>query len=58
MVAALHAEEVFRPDLRSEAKRVHGTEDTAHPEVGYLLEQSHPCAATSTSAASATSRPR
>jgi sulfate adenylyltransferase len=37
MLAALHIDEVWKPDLSSEARRVYGTEDTAHPAVALLL---------------------
>ena len=42
MLAALHVEEVWQPDRGSEAQRVFGTRDTAHPAVRYLEEQAHP----------------
>ncbi len=43
MLAVLHVEEVWQPDLRAEAERVFGTADVAHPGVHYLLKQSKPC---------------
>jgi sulfate adenylyltransferase len=42
MLAALHVEEVYRPDRRAEAQGVFGTTDPAHPGVAYLLERTHP----------------
>ncbi len=42
MLAALHVEEVYRPDRREEAQGVFGTTDPAHPGVAYLLERTHP----------------
>jgi sulfate adenylyltransferase len=42
MLAALHVDEVYRPDLRAEAQGVFGTTDTAHPGVAHLLERTHP----------------
>ena len=42
MLAALHVEEVYRPDLRAEAQGVFGTTDPAHPGVAHLLERTHP----------------
>jgi sulfate adenylyltransferase len=42
MLAALHIEEVYRPDRRAEAQAVFGTTDTAHPGVAHLLERTHP----------------
>jgi sulfate adenylyltransferase len=42
MLAALHVEEVYRPDLRAEAQGVFGTTDTTHPGVAHLLERTHP----------------
>ena len=42
MLAALHVEEVYRPDRRAEAQGVFGTTDTAHPGVAHLLERTHP----------------
>jgi sulfate adenylyltransferase len=41
MLAALHVEEVYRPDRRAEAQGVFGTTDPAHPGVAYLLERTH-----------------
>jgi len=42
MLAALHVDEVYRPDRRAEAQGVFGTTDPAHPGVAYLLERTHP----------------
>ncbi len=46
MLAALHVEEIWRPDLRHEAEAVFGSSTGAkieeHPGARYLLEQSHP----------------
>jgi len=41
MLAALHVEEVWKPDLETEAEQVFGTGDTKHPAVKHLKEQSH-----------------
>jgi sulfate adenylyltransferase len=43
MIAAMHVEEVWRPDLGAEARDVFGTEDVKHPAVQHLLQASHPC---------------
>src|SRR5262250_928 len=42
MLAALHVEEVYRPDRQAEAQGVFGTTDPAHPGVAHLLERTHP----------------
>lgn len=42
MLAALHVEQVWRPDLKAEARSVFGSESVAHPGVRHLLERSHP----------------
>jgi sulfate adenylyltransferase len=42
MLAALHVEEIWQPDLAAEAKLVFGTSDATHPGVAYLTRQSHP----------------
>jgi len=40
MLAVLHLEDIWKPDLRREARLVHGTEDpTAHPGVKKLYER-------------------
>jgi sulfate adenylyltransferase len=42
MLAALHVEDIWRPDLTSEASEVFGTTNPDHPGVGYLLNRSNP----------------
>jgi len=42
MLAALHIEDIWQPDLEEEADRVFGTTDPDHPGTGYLLDRSHP----------------
>ena len=42
MLAALHVEEVFRPDLEAEAQAVYGTTSPEHPGVSHLLKHTHP----------------
>ena len=42
MLATLHIEDVWRPDLAAEAEQVFGTNNLEHPGVSYLLSQSHP----------------
>jgi sulfate adenylyltransferase len=42
MLAALHVEEVWQPDLAAECRAVYGTEDVLHPGVCYLAQQAHP----------------
>jgi sulfate adenylyltransferase len=42
LLAALHVEDVWRPDPKEEAQAVFGTTDTKHPGVKHLLERSHP----------------
>ena len=42
MLAALHVEQVWRPDRRAEARAVYGTDDAEHPGVARLLQQTHP----------------
>ena len=41
MLAVLKVEEVWKPDRKSEARRVFGSDDTAHPAVNHLLNESH-----------------
>jgi sulfate adenylyltransferase len=41
MLAALHVEEVWEPDLRDSAEKVFGTTDPTHPGVSYLLQKTH-----------------
>ena len=42
MLAALHVEDIWSPDLTSEASDVFGTTSPEHPGVGYLLNRSNP----------------
>src|SRR5690242_13359337 len=42
MLAVLHVEDVWQPNLEAEAKAVFGTVSTAHPGVNYLLKISNP----------------
>src|SRR5919197_2766755 len=42
MLAALHVEEIWRPDRTAEAKAVFGTTDRGHPGVAYLLDRADP----------------
>ena len=42
MLAALHVEEIYRPDRQAEAQGVFGTTDPAHPGVAHLLERTYP----------------
>jgi len=42
MLAVLHVEDVWWPDLEAEAKAVYGTTDTAHPTVAHLLRRTRP----------------
>ncbi len=42
MIAALHVDDVWQPDLNAEAQAVFGTTNPEHPGVAYLLKQSHP----------------
>ena len=44
MLAALHVEEMWRPDRRLEADKVFGTADDSHPGVAHLLKRTHPLA--------------
>ena len=41
MLAALHVEEIWKPDREAEAKAVYGTTSMSHPGVAYLLKQTH-----------------
>ncbi len=43
MLAALHVEDVWKPDLKAEAQSVFGTTNPEHPGVAHLLQRSHPC---------------
>jgi sulfate adenylyltransferase len=42
MLAALHVEQVWQPDLMAEAKKVYGTTNQEHPGVAYLLQSTNP----------------
>jgi sulfate adenylyltransferase len=42
MLAAIHVDDIWRPDLSAEANDVFGTTDPGHPGVGYLLKRSNP----------------
>ena len=42
ILAALHVEEVWKPDLDKEAELVYGTTSTEHPAVGYLKRTANP----------------
>jgi len=42
MLAALHVEDVWQPDLRAEAEMVYGTVNAEHPGVAYLLKSTNP----------------
>jgi sulfate adenylyltransferase len=42
MLAALHVEEVWKPDREAEAKAVFGSTNREHPGVSYTIERSHP----------------
>jgi sulfate adenylyltransferase len=42
MLAALHVEEVFKPDRAAEAEAVFGTTKRDHPGVAYALDKAHP----------------
>ena len=43
MTAALHVEEVWKPDLAAEAHAVFGSANPEHPGVAHLLKGTHPC---------------
>jgi sulfate adenylyltransferase len=43
MLAALHVEDVWKPDLKAEAQSVFATTNPEHPGVAHLLQRSHPC---------------
>jgi sulfate adenylyltransferase len=43
MVAALHIEDVWKPDLAAEAQSVFATTNPEHPGVAHLLRSSQPC---------------
>ncbi len=42
MLAALHVEQIWQPDLAKEAEQVFGTTDIAHPGTRHLMQQTHP----------------
>ncbi len=42
MLAALHVEDIWTPDLKAEAQAVFGTNDTNHPAVDYLFSENNP----------------
>jgi sulfate adenylyltransferase len=42
MLAALHVEDVWRPDFLADAAAVYGTTNREHPGVAYLLSQTYP----------------
>ena len=42
MLAALHVEDIWRPDLSAEANDTFGSTNPEHPGVGFLLDRSHP----------------
>ena len=42
MLAALHVEEVWRPDRIAEAEAIYGTANCNHPGVEYLSKHTHP----------------
>jgi len=42
MLAALHVEDVWRPDRKSEAEAVFRTNNVSHPGVDYLLNKTNP----------------
>ncbi len=42
MVAVLHVEDIWQPDLKAEAKSVFGTTSEAHPGVAYLVRRGNP----------------
>jgi len=41
MVAALHVEDVWQPDLKEEANQVFGSTNEEHPGISYLLHNMH-----------------
>ncbi len=42
MLAAVHVEEVWQPDLSQEAEQIFGTMNTEHPGVAYLINCTNP----------------
>jgi len=42
MLAVLHIEDIWKPNLLKEAKQIYGTTNIEHPGVAYLLQNSNP----------------
>jgi sulfate adenylyltransferase len=42
LIATMEVSDIWQPDKKSEAQRVYGSTDTAHPAVDYLLNQAGP----------------
>ena len=42
MLAAVHIEELYRPDRDAEAQAVYGTTNPEHPGVAHVLQRTHP----------------
>ncbi len=42
MLAALHVEDIWQPDLKAEARKVFGTDSPEHPGVAHLLNRTNP----------------
>ena len=42
MIAVIHVEDIWKPDLEEEAAKVYGTNDPKHPAVAYLQKHSNP----------------
>ncbi len=42
MLAVLHVEEIWQPDLKHEAESVYGTVSLNHPGVAHILQKAHP----------------
>ena len=42
MLAALHVDEIWRPDREAEAQAVYGTTNREHPGVAHVLDRTHP----------------
>ena len=42
MLAALHVEDIWKPDLAAEAVAVCGTDNSEHPGIAHLLKQTNP----------------
>ncbi len=42
LIAVLHVEDIWQPDLESEASAVFGTGDAGHPGVAHLIRSTHP----------------